>query len=668
MTSARVDPDRYETAMACDPIAQSCCSSDTGERLVGDLTWFRVGIALAFSGQGMVFGLGYNNALRAGEGPAVGSVGYGVLHGVLIASALVVVMLLGVPLFRSAWAAIRQRQLSVEALFLLTATGAFIGSVISTVQGEGSVYYEVVGLVLVIYTVGRKVGATTRRRALATANEWRERFSWAQVATDSGNRRRVHVASLQAGDRVRVLPGELIPVDGKILHGQSEVQETILSGEVAPVLRRWGHQVHAGSYALDGRLDILPDLGSPRLIDEILQTVEAAVARPSRFQTQADRLIGWFLPMVVAVSVLTFAGWFWGAGLDWPGALFNAMAVLLVACPCALGLATPIAVWNGLLVLSQSGLVSRDGRILEALANSRTWFFDKTGTLSEAVLKVDRIELLDKALDVQQLRAMVASVEAGVPHPIARTLAEMTDERLGVADLKVHAGCGLSGTVLNRQIRIGRPEWIQPAGPESTRDRVVDVSIDGERVARIHLMEFFPEAHVRALSALSAQGAQIRILSGDPDPGRTSIAGITVEGGLSPAAKAKIVREAAASDGLTFFVGDGLNDAAALASAPFSIGLQGGAELSQASASGVLLKDSISVLPWAVAFCRRLQKRLRENLIFALCYNTIGMSLAAAGALHPVVAAILMLGSSVVVSWRTSRISRWANREAAVPE
>lgn len=605
----------------------------------------------------MVFGLGYNNVLLSGDAPAYGSSVYWILHGALLASALAVIGLLGTPLARSTFASLRAHQITVEGLFLLTASGALIASLLSTWTGEGSVYYEVVGLVLVIYTVGRKVGARTRGEALAAANLWRESFAWAQIETPSGNRRRVPVAAVQQSDRVVVLPGEPIAVDGIIVEGVGEVQETIVTGEIVPVVRGPGDRVHAGSHSFDGRLKIAPEVGVSRTLDRILFTVEQAASRPSRFQTQADRLMKGFLPLVAGASAATFAGWWWGVGVSWTVALFNAMAVLLVACPCALGLATPIAIWTGLLALSQRGLVSRDGQLLEALAHTRSWLFDKTGTLSAPLLRIARFDLQDDAIDPAWLKSAIASIEAEITHPVAQSLTALSGQRLAVDGVRVFPGLGIEGTVSGRRLRIGQAAWIGGGAPLIPEGRVVDVAEGEAWIGRIVLEEAIGDDAEEALQNLIQTGAWVRILSGDPDLQRREIGGIPVEGGLSPEHKVQIVREVAAGDPFAIFVGDGLNDAAALAAAPIGLALHGGAGLTQASAAGVIMGEQLKVLPWAVLFCRRLQSRLRGNLIFALVYNMIGIGLAAAGMLHPVVAALLMVGSSIVVSWRASRIA-----------
>lgn len=664
-SQAEGDNLRSSSSCACAPVStSSCCGGEKSERSVGDLTWFRVALALAIAGQGMVFGLGYNNAHLAGEAPPFGSPVYWILHGALLASALVVIALLGGPLVTSTIRSLRNRQVTVEALFLLTASGAFAASIVSTLRGEGSVYYEVVGVVLVIYTVGRKIGARTRSQALAAANHWRDLFQWVHLESTEGNRRRVAVADLTEDSVVVVLPGEAIPVDGIILEGVGSVQETIMTGELIPTTKRPGQTVYAGSYSVDCRFRIEPRRDTPmRTLDRILETVESAAARPSRFQTQADRLISWFLPVVISISTATFFVWWILLERPWVEALFNAMAVLLVACPCALGLAMPIAIWTGLLTLSRRGLVSRDGQLLDGLARAEEWFFDKTGTLSSGEPTVQSFTVVDETLGESWLRSAVATLEAGNAHPLAQSLETLSVDRLPLESVRILPGQGIEGIVDGRRLQVGSVEWLEqkPLGAAG-REREVAVSVEGRLAARVTLVEVIDEGAAGALRSLREMGARLHIISGDPAPSHDEIGGVPVEGGVGPDRKLSLVREATARTPGVVFVGDGMNDAAAIAAAPVGLAINGGAGLATASAAGILMGDNLAVLPWAVRFCRNLQARLRGNMLFALVYNFIGISLAAAGMLHPVVAALLMLGSSAIVSWRAAQVGEWAEK------
>jgi len=626
---------------------------------------FRIGIALALAGQGMVFGLGYNNALRAGEAPAFGSTAYVALHALLIASSLAVLLLLGRPLLAALRAGIVERRIRIETLFGLSILGAFGGSLIATFSGSHSVYYEIVAIVLVVYTVGREVGARNRSRVLREAGRVRESFETVHIPSadaGAGGRRAVNVRSLGPGPAwpvVSVRPGEGIPVDGVVRAGRGFVRETPMTGEPTPVVRGPGDAVLAGTWVLDAELLIEPTAAfGARRIDGVLAVIEAARESPSRLQRQADRIMSWFVPVVVSVSLATFAGWLLaGAGAPWT-ALFNAMAVLLVACPCALGLATPIAVWSGLYRIGQFGLVARHGSFIDGLAGATDVYFDKTGTLSLeqlalAEFRVDADAVARIGVTEDWLRAAVASVEARVAHPVARSLCALGPHDRAVEDLRLLPGSGVEARVDERAVRIVAD---RDADRAADARQAVRVEVDGVVVARALFVEELRPRVAETFDALRAQGLRLRLLSGDPSPGRDVIAGVALESGLTPLEKESRVRAAAEQGARVVFVGDGINDAAAMAQAGASIALGGGAALTRSVGDAVLMGEDLTAVPRAIALCRRIRRRLRGNLLFAASYNAVGMSLAAAGMLHPVVAALLMVVSSAIVSWRAARL------------
>ncbi len=655
-----------QTPSSASPVgAASCCGGGEGGRSKGqDLTWFRVAIALVLAGQGMVFGLGYNNALRAGHAPEFGTPVYWILHGALFASAMAVILMLGGPLLRESWSTLKAGKISADQLFLVTMSGAFFGSVISTLAGEGAVYYEVVGVVLAIYTVGRKVGQRTRDRALAEAGALREDFNTAFRIDAAGDRQKVPVASLSAGDEwVSVFPGEPVPVDGVIVEGAGEIRETAVTGELMPAFHTVGSRLFAGSYAMGGPFRLRVEAGQgERTLDRILGAVESAARRPSKAQIEADRLMRYFLPIVIFVSISTFLVWLAIPSAPWWRALFNAMAVLLVACPCALGLATPIAVWSGLLGLSRRGLVGRSGALLDAFAKVDLWIFDKTGTLSEEDLAVQSADWLPlpNGPDAAWLRTAVASLEDSVDHPVARALSRWEKARLPVKGLQVVPGTCVSGKVEDIALAVGRIDWLENeyglSFPSSDEGKArVGVVLNGLVAGRITLSERLRSSSVRALQSLVGQGAEVRILTGDLKPAWREISSVQVESGITPERKRQLVLEAKDAGKTVIFVGDGINDAAAMSEASAGIAMGGASALTRATADAALLGDDLSALPWASEVARDVIHRLKGNLRFAVVYNAIGMSLAAAGMLHPVVAALLMLVSSAWVSWRAAR-------------
>ncbi|KAF0094104.1 MAG: Cu2+-exporting ATPase [Puniceicoccaceae bacterium 5H] len=617
--------------------------------------WFKLAIALVFAGQGMALGLGYNNARLAGEGPEFGGLVYWLIHGALLASALIVLLLLGLPLLRATFVALRRKQLTIEALFTLSMLGALVGSIVSSATGQSSVYYEIVAIVLSIYTVGRLVGARQRRKVEQELAALRDAFANAYVLDPSGARREVPVGLVDpAHDRVEVRPGEPIPVDGKILEGVGYVQEMSLTGEPDAVPRKPGDAVLAGTYSVDARFTLLPEATTQRQLDRILSIVERAGEQPSRLQAQADRLMRYFVPTVVVASLATYVGWTL-TGAPWWESLFNAMAVLLVACPCALGLATPLAVWRSLYGLSQLGVVARSATIIDGLAMAEGVIWDKTGTLSEGVLQLREWRGAPGAEDRQTwLRQAVASVEDLWPHPIARALAQISSERLDVADTRLLPGKGVEAEVDGRLLQIGssallpetRPDWAAPEG-----DREVWVLENERPVTQIILQEGLREDAAPAMQAMNELGLEGRVLTGDPHPRWTQIGSAPVEAGLSPLAKQERVQQLV-HDRRWLYVGDGINDAAAMTSGVTAIAMGSGAALTRSTAEGVLLGDSLASLPQAIRMCRHVRRVVQGNLWFAACYNLVGMGLAAVGWLHPVAAALLMVVSSFLVSAR----------------
>lgn len=623
---------------------------------------FRIGISLALAGQGMIFGLGYNNALRAGEAPAAGSVVYWFLHGGLILSALAVVLILGRPLLRHTAEALSARRISVESLFVLSAFGAFGGSLLSSIRGTGSVYYEVVSIVLCVYAIGKQMGVIQKGRVMQAIASFRDAFDLALVEKEDGTRVTVPVQSLQAGDRVLVQPGDPIPVDGRVLEGSGYVRETTLTGEPAPVSKETGDRVMAGTWSLEGNFVIRPEPGHNRTIDRILGLIERIPTRVSNLQAASDRLMQVFVPVVTMTALATFAGWMLFSERAWWDALFNAMAVLLVACPCALGLAMPAGIWGGLYYLSQRGIVGRNGHLLDTLADCRTIVFDKTGTLSRFELAADSSQVGDPGAGRQWLLAAIAAIGRESQHPVSAALAGLAEPREPVRDLKVYPGRGIGATVGEHRILVGETSLLAAEGVAlksvpARGGKPVQIAVDGTHAGTIFLTEHLrPEAE-SALEALQALGCTCHVLSGDPHPSRADIAGIPVHGSLDPEAKADWIRRHCGGGKGVLFIGDGINDLPAMQASDASLAIELGAALATEFADGLLAGGRIGALPGAVRHARRLKQSLRGNLLFALLYNLFGMALAAAGILHPVVAALLMVGSSAVVTFRALKVA-----------
>lgn len=625
----------------------------------------RMAITTALAGQGMVVGLGYNNARLAGEAPAMDSWAYWAIHGFLIFTVIVAILLLGKTLAMESLRAFFRLRITVEALFVLSLTGALVGSLIATFTGAASVYYEVVVVVLLIYSMGKRMGKIHRERAQAAVQSMRRSFSHAwKVDSPTSTPVNTPVEKLRQGDLILIPPGEPVPAGGMIQEGSGYIRETAITGELVPVRKSVGDYIAAGCWSVDGRLTLkIEDDRQEGIFHNLLHTVENARQHPSRLQEQADRITRYFVPFVASVSAATFAYWFLTAAIWWE-ALFNSMAVLLVACPCALGLAMPVGLARGLYRISQFGIHSRSGRLLDGLATTDLIVFDKTGTLSEEALQLkDQIFVGPWKSQVEQLPSMIASLESHNHHPIARALQQIGSNDLPVSDYQMIPGKGIEGEVNGHFLQI--LEWDafapeiqqrfpQNESPEKNPDRrkTIAVCCDGKPAALFTFAESWRQDLHSTLDELKQSGIQYRILTGDRHFQSDAFPEGSVEAGLLPDEKCARIREWSHQHPQLIFVGDGVNDAAAMAEAPHSIAMENAASLTHATAHGWMVGNKLQPLVASIQYARSLRNRLYGNMRYALIYNIIGMGLAAAGKLHPVVAALIMVVSSAAVTWR----------------
>lgn len=634
--------------------------------------WWRIGIGAVIAANSMTVDLAINTS------EAEPATRLFVHIGVLAATA-VVVALLGGPLLAGAWRQARQRRLTLEAMFVLAVGGSLVASLVAMIGGQGAVYFEVAAILLVVYSLGQQLGRTARRRALDAVEAWQRELATCQVVAADGRVRTVPVSELKVGQTVEVQPGRLIPVDGVVTDGESFVREATLTGEHQAVVRRPGDRVWAGTHAIDGwlRVQARSTAGSRR-IDAILAAVERARSSPGKLQRTADRFIGVFLPLVSAVALVT--GLAWGMARGPMEGLFNAMSVLLVACPCALGLATPLAAWRALGALARRGLVPHAADAVERLGSVRTVVMDKTGTITESRSRlVDMVFSPEARVSPPELRALLSRVEAGNPHPLAAAFAELRDDA-GTAwrprRVRLVPGVGLEAEMFDPAggsvaIAIGTPArvcvsadcsaaWtrLRERWHRGARGQEVAVVVDGVLAAAVLVGER-PRPGWRELrERLARQDIGLVVMSGDPEAGRAGLGEIEVMAGLGPEEKLARVQRLEAAGQKVLFVGDGVNDAAAMAASHVSIAVGEGAELARDVASFSWHGCHLADLAAALETCRAAVATIRSNLGFAAAYNLTGVALAAAGMLHPIVAALLMTCSSLIVTWRAAGLGR----------
>jgi len=651
------------------------------------MPWFRLAVGIFVAAQAMMLGTTVN--LTPPEAPLT----HLLLNLGMLAATLVVLGLLGLPLMLEAGRALLERRVTMELLFLVGVAASFTLSCHATFApgAGGGVYYDVVCVLLVIYSVGHAINARSRERALSAIDA----FTTALATARRDGGAVVPVATVAIGDEVEVRPGELIPVDGVIARGASLVRQAAFTGEWTSSHLRPGDAVLAGTFAEDGLLAVRATApGADRRVDRLAALIASARTSPTGLQRQADRFVRWFLPIVltVAAGVLVF----WTRRTDLSTGILRALAVLLVACPCAAGLATPLAIWSVLGHLARRGLVLHTGDAIERLASIDSVLFDKTGTLADERLALQSLETPGDEFERAATLAVIRAVEARSDHPVARLLRDVPAPadapEVKVLSLNVLPGRGVEARVqvsgADHTVTITRTSPAPRAEEASSRacegspgqggatrhrdpsqaqdDDVptlrIDVHIDERLCAVALIAESLRPTTAAAIADLRALGLPLHVFTGDAPAGASAVARLApTTASLTPEekhARVLALRNGAGSDfRRPLFVGDGLNDAAAMAAAHVSIALASGAQIAVETASATLHGQDLTLVPDAIHLARRAVAAIRSNLRWAVFYNVLGICAAAAGWLHPIAAAVLMAVSSAVVAHRSFRLT-----------
>ncbi len=531
-------------------------------------------------------------------------------------------------------------------------------------RGSGDVYFDTVTMVLILFTLGRYLEALGRVRAARSLAPMlaAERAQVRVVADGVDMLKRVH--EIGPDTVVRVLPGERIAVDGVVIEGRSECDEAVLTGQAEPQLKTAGAPVHAGSINGAGHLLVRTTAaGTATRWIQISRLVREALSRKSLLGNTVDRLAAVFIPMVLLLAAGTL--WFWSGVAPFEQALLTALAVLVVACPCSLGLAAPLATTLGIGLAAQRGILLRSGDVLEKLARIKAVAFDKTGTLTEGRPQVLRVSGHDAS--EQQVLYHAASLARASEHPLAKaiTRAQRTEGITVATEVQARPGAGISGRIDGRAAAMGSAGlmsalgWqvpaLWPAIPQGCT--LVYVGWEGRVQGLIALADRpLPDA-AAVTKALRDRGMTVLLLSGDRESAVARTAtrlGIPVwRSELMPEDKVGVLRDWTQRHGPTAMVGDGLNDGPVLAAAAVGIAVGGATDLARESADIVLPEHALANLPWLFELAAQVRSSIRVNLTWALGYNLVALALAASGLLQPVLAAGLMAGSSLVVVIRS---------------
>ena len=611
------------------------------------------------------------------------------IHLLLLALAAPCMLILGGPLFREAWEAALQRRLTSATLISLGAGTAFAYSVLALVTG-GEVYFDTATMLLLLYTIGRYLDAAGRARAMRDLSPMLGVDRVRVTVLDRGVETLRPVREVTAGMLVLVRPGERLGVDGVVVDGSSHVDEAVITGESRPVAKMPGDTALAGSINHEGALVVRSiGAGTATRWAAIARSVREALAEPSRAQRLADRVAGALVPAVLVLAGLAVLVWARSAPLD--QALLAGLAVLAVACPCGLGLAGALATSLGIGRLARHGCLVRGGQILEDLARVRVVAFDKTGTLTEGATRVTAIAT--DGTPAEEVLRRAAGLERMSEHPLARAiLAEAATRGIRPAlarQARAAPGRGMLGQAGGDPVAVGSRAWLAELGwplPDALANSVLELEATGASLVQVGwagrvrgvlaLGEALRPEAPAAVAALRRLGLGTVLLTGDRREAAARIAaGLGVDGcevGLSPEGKQHAL--ARWRQGGVVMVGDGLNDGPVLAAADVGIAVGSATDLARETAGIVLPEDGLRLLPWVFALSRAVRRTILTNLLWAFGYNSIGLVLAATGHLRPILAALLMAGSSLLVVLNSLRLERFAESswhpepvDAAVP-
>ena len=590
--------------------------------------------------------------------------------------ALPVLFLLGGPLLSNAWASVRQGVWNTDILLVLGVAASYLYSAYSVLRDEGPVYFEVGCAVLVTVTLGRWLEATGKIRANTALNDLERLLpEQARVLQEDDAERLIPLAAVEIGDRVRVLPGERIPCDGTIVRQPITVDEQALTGESRPAVKEIGESAWGGSLNLDGEAYLVVTASSAAgTLARLVEQVRQARLCKGRYQRRADRVASWFLPIALVVAFLA-AAWHLAFGGVEQGIL-TGLAVLLIVCPCALGLATPLAVWTSLGRAARAGVVFRNGEALEKLAEIKAVRLDKTGTLTTGTPAVSAFF----AATVEEEAAVLGYADrlaSASTHAYSQAVERFVESRAGgvreqtVADVRSRPGRGMAAVLPGGGlVCMGSPRLMSEMELTWSADLKERSGQAGSSVACVgwngavrgvfgFREELRPEA-MTAIEELHELGLNVAVLTGDSAERGATIArelNVDVEAELLPDDKVESLARARQRFGPVAMVGDGINDAPALAASDVGIALGCGTDVARDSALVCLLGNDLRRLAWSVRLARGAVRTIRQNLFWAFIYNIVGVGIACTGRLNPVVAALAMVLSSLLVVGNSLRQS-----------
>jgi len=571
------------------------------------------------------------------------------------------------------WKSLRGGGANMDVLVALGTSAAYIFSLIVTLAGMHHlpVYFEASAAVITLVLLGKLLEARAKAKTTAAIEALvRLQPKTARVERD-GQVLEIDAALLIPGDIFIVRPGESLPVDGEVIEGASSVNEAMLTGESMPVRKQAGDRVFAATANSEGMLRCrATGVGEHTLLAGIIRMVAEAQGSKAPVQRLADRISAIFVPVVCVIALFTFAGW-WIFGGVFSEALVNAVAVLVIACPCALGLATPTAIMVGTGQGARAGILVKNAEALEHAEKITVLAVDKTGTLTRGEPVVT--DIVPLAQDAEQVLLLAAALEQGSEHPLARAVLQKASALPlhKVADFRAVPGKGVEGTVDGHSLRLGMPDWFadlalpteQITALQAAGKTVVVLAENGVALGLLAIADPLRDSSRAAVARLKTMGIRVVMLTGDNAATAKAIAleaGIDdFRAGVLPGEKAAEVAVLKSGGQIVAMVGDGINDAPALAAADISFAIGAGSDAAIEAADMTLVRSDLNGIVDAIRLSRATLGKIRQNLFFAFVYNVLGIPLAALGLLNPVIAGAAMAMSSVSVVSNSLLLKRW---------
>ena len=595
--------------------------------------------------------LGYRQRLIVALIFAIPVVVFGMTHRAIwvqLVLALPVVVYAGGPFYTAAWSGLRHRSANMNTLIALGTGAAFLYSLVETLAGGHEVYYEAAAAIIALILLGRTLEARARGKASEAIRGLMDLQPPTAHVLRGAAESEIPLAEVRVGDLVIVRPGERIPVDGAVVEGVSAVDESMLTGESMPVEKGPGTSVFSGTMNRSGAFRFqAKKVGRGTVLRQIIELVKQAQGSRAPVARLADVVSAWFTLGVLAAAAITFTAWVLVAPFS--AALVNAVAVLIIACPCALGLATPTAILVGTGRGAEHGILIKGGEALEMAGKIDTVLLDKTGTLTAGRPQVAAIHPAPSYTEAEVL-LLASSAERYSEHPIAKALLEAARER-GIQSLEpsrftVETGHGVRAMVEGREVAVGRPG--------------VTVTVDGSPAATIEIADINKPEAVEAVGRLRKMGLDVWLVTGDHRAAADAAARQTgiqyVISDVLPDQKLAHIRKLQAAGRRVAMVGDGINDAPALAQADLGIAMGTGSDIALEAGHIILMRGDLNGVANAIELSRRTMRVIRQNLFWAFAYNTIGIPVAALGLLSPMLASAAMALSSVTVVTNSLRL------------